>query len=110
MGLYGLVSYNLTRRLKEFSVRKVFGANLYQIFRLMNRDYLWIIVSFTIGAPGGFYAMGLMIRAAYPEPIPISVWPFVNTMAVMAVTVAITIATQLKRVAKESPGVTLKSE
>jgi ABC-type antimicrobial peptide transport system permease subunit len=27
LGLFGLVSYNITRRLKEFSVRKVFGAS-----------------------------------------------------------------------------------
>ncbi|MBA4056454.1 MAG: hypothetical protein C0490_17190 [Marivirga sp.] len=111
MGLYGLVSYNLTRRLKEFSVRKVFGANLYQIFRLMNRDYIWIIlIAFVVGAPVGFYMMGLMIKAAYPEHIPISVWPFASTMGVMVVTIAITIATQMKRIAKESPTVTLRSE
>ena len=68
MGLYGLVSYNLTRRLKEFSVRKVFGASLFQIFRLMNHDYLWIVlIAFGLGAPLGFYMMGLVIRAAYPR-------------------------------------------
>jgi len=111
MGLYGLVSYNLTRRLKEFSVRKVFGANLFQILRLMNRDYVWIIVvAFSVGAPLGFYMMGLMIKAAYPEHIPISVWPFVLTIAVMALTVAITISTQLRRIAKENPTETLRSE
>ena len=111
MGLYGLVSYNLTRRLKEFSVRKVFGANLFQIFRLMNRDYVWIIlVAFAIGAPLGFYMMGLMIKAAYPEHIPIGALPFVITLGVMILTVAITIATQLKRIAKENPTKTLRSE
>ena len=111
MGLYGLVSYNLTRRLKEFSVRKVFGANLLQIFRLMNGDYIWIIViAFAIGAPLGFYMMGMMIKSAYPEHIPIALWPFVTTIAVVVVTVAITIGSQLKRVAKESPTVTLRSE
>jgi putative ABC transport system permease protein len=111
MGLYGLVSYNLTRRLKEFSVRKVFGANLFQIFRLMNRDYVWIIIgAFAIGAPLGFYMTGLVIRAAYPEHIPIGILPFVITMGLMALTVAITIATQLKRIAKENPTQTLRSE
>lgn len=111
MGLYGLVLYNLTRRLKEFSVRKVFGANLFHIFRLMNGDYIWIIlIAFALGAPGGFYIMDLMIKSAYPEHIPIAIWPFVSTIAVMIVTVAITIASQLKRIAKESPTVTLRSE
>lgn len=111
MGLYGLVSYNLTRRLKEFSVRKVFGASLFQIFRLMNHDYIWIVlIAFSIGAPLGFYLMGLMIRAAYPEEIPISAWPFVITILTMVLTVAFTIGTQLKRVARENPTKTLRNE
>jgi putative ABC transport system permease protein len=111
MGLYGLVSYNLTRRLKEFSVRKVFGASLFQIFKLMNHDYLWIVlIAFAVGAPLGFYMMGLMIRAAYPEEIPISLWPFVITILTMVSTVVFTIGTQLKRVAKENPTSTLKNE
>ena len=109
MGLYGLVSYNLTRRLKEFSVRKVFGASLFQIFRLMNHDYIWIVlIAFGIGAPLGFYMMGLMIRAAYPEEIPISAWPFVLTILTMVITVAFTTGTQLRRIAKENPTSTLR--
>jgi len=111
MGLYGLVSYNLTRRLKEFSVRKVFGANLFQIFRLMNNDYIWIVlIAFALGAPLGFYLMGLMIKAAYPEEIPITAWPFVITILTMVLTVAFTIGTQLKRIAKENPTSTLRND
>ena len=111
MGLYGLVSYNLTRRLKEFSVRKIFGASLFQIFKLMNHDYMWIVLfAFAVGAPLGFYMMGLMIRAAYPEEIPISLWPFIITILTMVLTVAFTIGTQLKRIAKENPTSTLKNE
>ena len=111
MGLYGLVSYNLTRRLKEFSVRKIFGASLFQIFRLMNNDYLWIVlIAFALGAPLGFYMMGMTIRAAYPEEIPISLWPFAITILTMVLTVAFTIGTQLSRVAKENPTSTLRNE
>ncbi len=111
MGLYGLVSYNLTRRLKEFSVRKVFGANLFQIFRLMNGDYIWIVLlAFVLGAPAGFYLINTVIRSAYPETIPTRAWPFVTTILLMLVTVAITISTQIRRIAKENPTVTLRSE
>jgi len=111
MGLYGLISYNLTRRLKEFSIRRVFGANLLQIFRLMNRDYLWIVVvSFCAGAPIGFYLMELLIKASYPEVIPVNAWPFLVTIGIMTITVAVTIATQLKKVAAENPAKTLRND
>jgi ABC-type antimicrobial peptide transport system permease subunit len=111
MGLYGLVAYNLTRRLKEFSVRKVFGASIAQIFRLMNNDYIWIVlIALVIGVPLGTYLINLLITAAYPDPIPVNYTPYVLTGVMMIVTVAATISTQLRRISRESPTVTLRSE
>ncbi|MBS1544111.1 MAG: ABC transporter permease [Bacteroidetes bacterium] len=111
MGLYGLISYNLTRRLKEFSIRKVFGASAGNIFKLMNNDYLWIVLTaFIIGAPLGYYLMDRMLYAVYPYPLPFPVWPFLVTISVMVFTVAITISTQLGRVLRENPTVTLRIE
>ncbi len=111
MGLYGLVSYNLTRRLKEFSIRKVFGASILQIFRLMNRDYVWIVlIAFAAGAPLGAYLTDLLLKAAYPEHIPTTAWPYLVAIAIMVITVGFTISTQLRRVARENPVQTLRIE
>lgn len=111
MGLYGLVSYNLTRRIKEFSVRKVFGASVLQLFHLMNRDYLWIlIIAFGFGAPIGALLIDLMLKAAYPEHIPTTIWPYVIAISVMVLTVGLTIGTQLKRLVDENPTETLRTE
>jgi len=111
MGLYGLVAYSLTRRLKEFSVRKVYGASLLQIFGLMNRDYLWIvIISFVIGAPLGSYLINLLITQVFPDPIPANSWPYVITGSMMVLTVLLTMSTQISRITSESPSVTLRME
>jgi putative ABC transport system permease protein len=111
MGLYGLISYNLTRRLKEFSVRKIFGASIGNIFRLMNRDYLGIVLTaYVVGAPLGFYLMDRMLFAVYPYPLPFQLWPFIVTISLMTATVAITIAFQLRRVVNENPTVTLRND
>ncbi len=111
LGLFGLVSYNITRRLKEFSIRKVFGASLPQILRLMNRDYVWILVaSFVIGAPSGFILFNSLIKHIYPDPQATRALPFLVAIGLMMTTVVITIGSQLKRVANENPGTTLKSE
>ena len=68
LGLFGLVSYNITRRMKEFSIRKVFGASVFQIFKLMNRDYVVILgVAFAIGAPTGFFLINTLIQHIYPS-------------------------------------------
>lgn len=109
MGLYGLISFNLTRRLKEFSIRKVFGANTFQIFRLMNNDYLVIVlISFLAGAPLGAYLMNMLLKAAYPEKVPATLWPYAIAVSVILITVALTISTQLRRLVNENPTETLK--
>lgn len=111
LGLFGLVSYNITRRLKEFSVRKVFGANVIQIFRLMNRDYVWILgIAFVIGAPAGFFLINILIDAIYPSPKPAGPVPFLAAVTLMVVTVAATIGSQMSRVVRENPARTLRSE
>ena len=111
LGLFGLVSFNITRRLKEFSVRKVFGANLGQIFRLMSRDYMWIlIISFGIGAPSGFFLMNLLIQHIYPDPQQAGILPFATAIIVMIITVGLTVGSQMGRVSRENPAKTLRIE
>ncbi|MDZ4713840.1 MAG: FtsX-like permease family protein [Cytophagales bacterium] len=111
LGLFGLVSYNITRRLKEFSIRKVFGASITQIFRLMNQDYSWMLLtSFLIGAPAGYYLINMLIQKIYPEPQGASAGPFVFAIALMAITVAITIGSQLGRILRENPTETLRND
>jgi putative ABC transport system permease protein len=111
LGLYGLVSYNITRRLKEFSVRKVFGARTLHLFQLMNRDYAWIlIIAFLVGAPAGFYLMNMLIEAIYYGTRGTGVMPFLIAVVMMVLTVAVTVGAQMSRVIRENPAQTLRSE
>jgi putative ABC transport system permease protein len=111
MGLYGLVSYNLTRRLKEFSVRKVFGASAMEIFRLMSGDYLAIVsIAFVVGAPAGAWMMNKMLTAIYPTEIPMIMWPYIVAISIMVSMVGLTILSLFRRVTQENPTETLRVE
>lgn len=111
MGLYGLVSYNLTRRMREFSVRKVFGANTFQIFKLMNKDYLWmVLLALGVGAPIGTYFMNSALLSLYPERIPFTILPNVICIFLMVITIGLTLISQLKRIVYENPVNTLKND
>lgn len=111
LGLFGLVSYNITRRLKEFSVRKIFGANILQVFKLMSLDYVWILsTAFIIGAPTGFFLMDALVHHIYKDAQTAGPQPFIIAVLLMVLTVTITIGSQLKRVVKENPAKTLRSE
>lgn len=111
LGLFGLVSFNITRRMREFSVRKVFGANTNQIFKLMNRDYVWILsIAFFIGAPAGFFLMNYLIQHIYPEPQQAGPLPFAIAIGLMVLAVSLTVGAQMRRVIHENPSTTLRSE
>ncbi|MGB4971987.1 MAG: FtsX-like permease family protein, partial [Cyclobacteriaceae bacterium] len=111
MGLFGLVSYNITRRMKEFSVRKIFGASVNHIFNLMNRDYIWILsIALIIGAPLGFFGISSLIKVIYPEPIETNATPFLIGIAIMVITVAITVSSQIRRVIRNNPSQTLRND
>jgi ABC-type antimicrobial peptide transport system permease subunit len=109
MGLFGLISYNLSRRMKEFSIRKIFGANALTIFRLMSQEYVIVImIAFIIGASLGYYFISALNVAVYPDPIPLKTWPVLVTFILMLLSLALTIVAQLYRVVKENPIKTLR--
>ncbi|MBX2947570.1 MAG: ABC transporter permease [Cyclobacteriaceae bacterium] len=111
MGLFGLVSYDLSRRLKEFSVRKIFGADTLTIFKLMSREY-WLVIlgAFVFGSIIGYYLTAQLHLVVYPDPMPLPQWPLIVTFGLMVISVFLTVATQLYRIVKENPVITLRNE
>lgn len=111
LGLFGLVSYNITRRLKEFSLRKVFGAQPIHLFKIMNRDYMGILsIAFLLGAPAGFFLMNTLVRIIYANPQTAGALPFAVAIVLMSITVLTTVGMQMGRVLRGSPSRILRSE
>lgn len=58
LGLLGLVSYNLERRTKEIAIRKVLGARVGSLMRLLFSEYFGLILlAIGIGIPTSIYIM-----------------------------------------------------
>lgn len=56
LGLFGLATFVTEQRTKEIGIRKVLGADLFQIITLLNKDFLKLVtISFIIAAPIGWY-------------------------------------------------------
>ncbi len=55
MGLFGLAAFMMEQRTKEIGIRKVLGADIFQIVTLLNKDFLKLIgISFVISLPLGW--------------------------------------------------------
>ncbi|MEM9895718.1 MAG: FtsX-like permease family protein, partial [Bacteroidota bacterium] len=58
MGLFGLSSIAVRRRIKEIGIRKVMGASSKQLLLLMSKDFaLLIVLSFIIATPVTYFFM-----------------------------------------------------
>lgn len=111
MGLFGLVSYNVRRRMKEFSIRKVFGANILVLIKTINKGYIWILfISLIIGGPVAYVLMDGLFELMFPDRNSIGVEPFLIGAAAMLVTAFATTSTQIYKLIKTNPAHTLRNE
>ena len=111
LGLFGLLSFNLQRRMKEFGVRKVLGATRLSIIKQANREYIWImLVAFVLGAPIGFVLINQLLQSIYPGSNTFSLVPFIVSIVLIVLTIAATITGQLLHATKVNPTEVLRTE
>ena len=58
LGLLGLTSFAVARRVKEIGVRKILGANVVQVILLISKEFVWLIgIGFLISIPVTYYVI-----------------------------------------------------
>ena len=63
LGLFGLSAFSAERRTKELGIRKVLGASVPGLVRLMNREFATLVlISACIGCPLGWYLMTMWLE------------------------------------------------
>ena len=68
IGLFGLAMLILARKMKEISIRKVLGANIWNVSQLINKEFFWsILLACLIGGPLGFIAIKAVLVQISPE-------------------------------------------
>lgn len=111
MGLFGLVSFNVSRRMKEYSIRKVLGANLITITNSINNGFIWLLViGVALGAPLGYLSINGLLTMMFPDPAPLGVLPFALGIFFVLLSALLTVASQVYKVAKSNPAEVLKNE
>jgi putative ABC transport system permease protein len=110
LGLYGLVSFTIEQRIKEFGIRKVFGATTTSLNLLVNRKFMLMVVI----ASGVAIPIVLKLMSSWLEKFAfkIDVGPGIFILAT-AITLAITLAAvsiQTIRAAMLNPAESLRHE
>jgi len=110
LGLFGLAAYVAERRTKEIGIRKVLGASVSQVWLLLSKDFLLLVIlSCVIASPLAFYFLhGWLAKFEYRINIGAGVFVMAGVMAV-AMTL-VTISFQAIRAATANPVKKLRTE
>lgn len=111
LGLYGLITFNVLSRIKEFSIRKVLGADLKNISTVLIQPYLFLVLAaFIVGAPVSYYLVRHIIETTYAYHKPVTFSTVGIALVILLIVFLITAFTQIRSVQKSNPVDGLKME
>lgn len=111
LGLYGLVTLNVSGQIKEFSIRKVLGAQVKSITLIILKQYsLLFTLALLTGAPISYFLVKFLIDSAYKYHVPMNMSGVATAVIVLVAVLLTVVLIQVKRIAKSNPVTGLKVE
>jgi putative ABC transport system permease protein len=109
-GLFGLTLLIVTKRTKEIGIRKVLGASVSAIVRLISREFIWLIVLANfIAWPAVYYCTHKFLQN-YAYRIPIDIWTFMKAGFLALAIAFLTVSVHAVRAGVRNPVDVIKHE
>ncbi len=110
LGLFGLASFMAEQRTREIGVRKVLGASILDLWRLLSKEFLLLVtISILIALPVSYYYMANWLQR-YDYRTTISAWIFLGTIGLALFITLLTVSFQSIRASLANPVESLRSE
>ncbi|MDR6942200.1 ABC transporter permease [Mucilaginibacter pocheonensis] len=110
LGLFGMATFTAEQRIKEIGVRKVLGASVFNLWRLLSKDFVGLVViSLLIATPVAYYIMHQWLQN-YAYHAGITWWIFALTSAGTVLITLLTVSYQSIKAALMNPVKSLKTE
>lgn len=110
IGLAGLASFTIEKRIREIGIRKVLGSSVQQILLLISKEFLkLVLIAFVIAVPIAWWAMNSWLQK-YDYRIDISLWLFVGVGLGILLLTLIVVSLNTLRAATSNPVKSLRSE
>jgi putative ABC transport system permease protein len=109
-GLFGLVTFAVEQRKKEIGIRKVLGAAITDIFKLLSNDFMkLLLMSICIASPVAWWAMSKWLQG-FAYRIDIGWYTFITVGAICLLVALVTISFQTIKAAIANPAKSLRTE
>lgn len=110
LGLYGLIAYTTTQKIKEIGIRKVLGATANGIAIMLSKDFLKLVVlAFFIAAPVAWYVINKWLQN-FAYRITISWWMFGAAGIIVLLIALVTVSFRAIKAAIANPVKSLRTE
>jgi putative ABC transport system permease protein len=110
LGLFGLSTFVVKRKVKEIGVRKVLGASVSGIVQLLSKDFMkLVLIALVIASPLAWYFMNNWLKD-FAYRVEIHWWIFLVAGMVALLIALITVSFQSIRAALANPVNSLRSE
>ncbi|WP_214225470.1 FtsX-like permease family protein [Pedobacter sp. B4-66] len=110
IGLFSLAAFMTRQRTKEIAIRKVLGADNKDIFLLLNKGYLWLILGANVVAWPLIYIAAQHWLSGFAYRIEMPVLPFFIAFIVSIFITTLTVSVQVKNAVEANPVKALKYE
>lgn len=110
LGLFGLASFVAVQRRKEIGIRKVLGASVTGLWKMLSKEFAGLVfISCLVSFPLGYYFMNTWLQK-FEYRTTISIWVFVLTCISAIVITLLSVSYQSLRAATSNPMSSLRSE
>lgn len=110
IGLYGLMSYGVTRRTREFGIRMAIGAKAGSIVRLVLREALFLLAcGIGVGLTGA-WALGRLVRTLLFGIEPTDAGSVAITVVVLAAAALVAAWIPARRASRVNPTTALRNQ
>jgi len=110
MGLVGIASFMILSRTKEIGIRKVNGASVFEIIKMLNISFVkWVAISFVLATPIAFYGMSKWLES-FAYKTTLSWWVFALAGLISFLIVLLTVSGLTFRAARRNPIESLRYE
>ena len=104
MGLFGLVTLMIAKRMRVLSIHKVLGATPIQVANLINRQFAVLLAAaLIVGTPLSYFVLQAMLDSVYEYHAPVESTAFVLSALAIFLIAALTIATRIYKAATANP-------
>ncbi len=109
-GLYGLISFIISKKMKEIALRKIMGASVGNVLLLLSRNYLRLLfAAFAVAGPVAYLIMSRWLEK-YAFRIHMQWWFFILPVILVLTGAVITVSGHLFKAVQLNPADTLRNE